>query len=189
MVRSLASFFFSDAYRIRRSFPRLFLTWVALNSLTLTFIGTHGVAQIIGEKAEMERLEDQAEEAIANGDPEGATLNSGKAALMASILAKQETSEEEQLVYEGAEALFRAQENGYRALAIFERAGGQPPAPSSVCHMLDLATTYGKTANEKLLAAAQTTQISESESLQHFTSKTHEWVEIIQELRGDFACP
>ena len=143
----------------------------------------------MGEEAEMSRLENRAEEAMANEDPEGATLNIGKAALMASILANRETDERGTLFYNGVEALFRAQENGYRALALFERAGGQPPAASSVCQMLDLAAQFGQTATKKLTKAVDPSQASHKHRLQHFTLKTREWVEIIQELRTDFACP
>ena len=92
----------------------------------------------MGDVAEMDRLESRAEEAMANGDPEGATLTIGRAALMASFLAERETDHKAKLVYGGAESLFRAEENGYRAVALFERAGGRPPAPSSVCRILGL---------------------------------------------------
>ena len=187
MLGSLASLPINEATRARRIF--LHLIWVVMVSGTLISARTPGIAQVMGEEAEMERLEDRAEEAMANGDPEGATLNSGKAALMASILAERETDKQGKLFYNGVEALFRAQENGYRALALFERAGGQPPAPSSVCQMLDLAAQYGQTATEKLTKSAHPSQISDKNHLQRFTLKTREWVEIIRELRTDFACP
>ncbi|MEE8234745.1 MAG: hypothetical protein V3R11_00900, partial [Nitrospirales bacterium] len=47
-------------------------------------------AQLIGEEAELDRLQEKAEASMALGDLEGAALNIGKAALMASILAKKE---------------------------------------------------------------------------------------------------
>ncbi len=62
---------------------------------------------VMGEKAEMDRLEVKAEEAMANGDSNGATLAIGRAALMASILAKKESNPKTKLVYASAEDLFR----------------------------------------------------------------------------------
>ena len=145
-------------------------------------------AQLIGEKAEMDRLEIKADEAMASGDPNGATLAIGRAALMASVLAKREGDPQAKLLYDGAEALFRAQENAYRALALFEQAGGQSPAPSGVCRLFSLAENYGLSATKKL---AQATPLSEKLSLDlhhHLTDKTQEWVQIIEELQADFSC-
>ena len=107
-------------------------------------------AQVLGEKAELFRLEDKAEDAIAQGDPNGAALTIGKAALMASVLAEKETNPQTRQIYDGAEALFRAQENGYRALALFEQAGGQLPPPGGVCQLLGLAQQNGEIATQKL---------------------------------------
>ena len=109
---------------------------------------------MMGEKAEMDRLEVKAEEAMANGDPNGATLAIGRAALMASVLAKQQNNPQIKLVYEGAEALFRAQENAYRALAIFEQAGGQLPRKMAKGIEVNRSTwmvKFNKTFNVKSL--------------------------------------
>ena len=145
-------------------------------------------AQLMGERAEMDRLEVKAEEAIGNGDPNGATLAIGRAALMASVLAKRESHPQTKLIYGGAEALFRAQENAYRALALYEQAGGQRPAPSGVCQLLSLAEKYGVSATKKLV---QATPLSEKSSLDlhhHLTEKTQEWAQIIQDSQADFSC-
>lgn len=144
-------------------------------------------AQVIGEKAEMDRLEIKAEEAIANGDPNGATLAIGRAALMASVLGKQENNPQARLVYDGAEALYRTQENGYRALALFEQAGGQPPAPSGVCELLTLAEQYGVTATQKL---AQASVVEEAlvDLHHHLIGKSREWIQILEDLQADFSC-
>ena len=136
----------------------------------------------------MDRLEQKADEAIAIGDPNGASLAIGKAALMASVLAEKETDLQTKQVYAGAEALFRAQENSYRALALFEQAGGQMPAPSGVCQLLGLAKQDGKRAEENL---GQQLATSKSDSVtlhQRFDEKAQEWVQIIEELRTDFSC-
>jgi len=103
----------------------------------MLFVGTdNSMAQVMGELGEMDRLEDRAEEAIANGDADSAALNMGKAALMAKIVAQQEDSKNNRLLFQTAEILFRGQEQGYRALAMFDQAGGQPPAPRGVCQFL-----------------------------------------------------
>ncbi|MEO6203410.1 MAG: hypothetical protein ABIU05_24560 [Nitrospirales bacterium] len=101
--------------------------WVLFIVLTIPYAG-NGLAQVSGELGEMDRLEQQAEDAIANGDPEGAALSIGKAALMAKLLAQKEEYQQTRLLYQAAETLFRGQEQGYRTFALFERAGGQPPA-------------------------------------------------------------
>jgi hypothetical protein len=145
-------------------------------------------AQLIGEKAEMDRLEVKAEEAIANGDPNGATLAIGRAALMASVLAKQESDPHTKLAYEGAEDLFRTQENAYRALAIFEQAGGQLPASSGVCRLLNLAKQYGTSATKKLMQATSNTSGDTTDLYDHLTEKTQEWVQIVEDLQADYSC-
>ena len=143
---------------------------------------------MMGEKAEMDRLEVKAEEAMANGDPNGATLAIGRAALMASVLAKQQNNPQTKLVYEGAEALFRAQENAYRALAIFEQAGGQLPASSGVCQLLNLAENNGISATEKLMQATPNSSGDTTDLYNRVTERTQEWVPIIEDLQADFSC-
>ena len=44
------------------------------------------VAQVTGDAAEMDRLRVKAEEAIGRDDPDGATMNMGRAALMAKLV-------------------------------------------------------------------------------------------------------
>src|SRR6185295_16306611 len=119
----------------------------------LTLLAWHApaisVAQTIGEHAEMERLRVKADEAIANGDPDGAAMNSGKAALMASQLAKRDGENPTGDWYRAAEALFRSQEHGYRALALFQRGGGNPPASTGVCQSLQLAKQESSRAMQR----------------------------------------
>lgn len=98
------------------------------------------LAQVTGDAAEMERLRVRAEEAIGNDDPDGAAMSMGRAALMAKRLGL--LNKDEPTVfrfYQGGEALFRSQEHGYRAIALFRRAGGQLPASSGVCGSLAMA--------------------------------------------------
>jgi hypothetical protein len=141
------------------------------------------LAQVVGDEAEMERLRVKAEEAIANGDPDGASMNSGKAALMAAQLAKQRRADPESAWYQGAESLFRAQEHAYRALALFQRAGGQPPASTGVCSSMQLAKRELQAAEKGLQEGSDTTG---KRAVLH--SVATEWANTIEGLTNDFQC-
>lgn len=107
---------------------------------TLLAIAHLAAAQVIGNEAEMDRLQGKAEEAMASDDPEGAAMTMGRAALVAKFLAKTHQDDGAAVrVFQGAETLFRSQEHSYRAMALFRRAGGQLPASSGVCGSLSLA--------------------------------------------------
>jgi hypothetical protein len=151
-------------------------------------------AQVLGEEAEMARLQSRAEEAAAAGDAEGAAMSMGKAALMAAVLAKDRTDRAGRY-FLGAEALFRAQEHAYRALGLFQRAGGQPPASSGVCQTIRLATQYAAGAHERLTAVAKippsTKALAETPYLQQarrLQADAEDWMRIIEGMIGDFQC-
>ena len=150
--------------------------------------GRIGITQVTGELGEMDRLEQQAEDAIANGDPEGAALSIGKAALMAKILAQKAAPEQTRFLYQAAETLFRGQEQGYRAFALFERAGGQPPASKGVCQYLSHAEEKVKQSQNDLKALADFTNESLRERQQRQIGKTKEWGRLLQGLQQDFSC-
>jgi hypothetical protein len=137
-------------------------------------------AQVIGEEAEMDRLQNRAEEAIANGDPDGAAMNMGKAALMASQLAKRHANASQSQWFRGAEALFRAQEQAYRALALFHRAGGQPPASSGVCGSMRLAKEHLDKSVALLVDAAPRDG--------RLQSSAAEWIKTVDGMNADFQC-
>jgi hypothetical protein len=160
---------------------RFFPYMVVLAALPLIGELTGGEAQVMGEKAEMDRLEVKAEEAMANGDI-------GRAGLMASVLAKNESNPQTKLVYEGAEDLFRTQENAYRALALFEQAGGQSPAPSGVCQLLSLAEQHGTRATRQLTQANPGSESESRDQYDRLTEKTQEWVQMVEDLQADFSC-
>ena len=136
----------------------------------------------------MDRLQVKAEEAMANGDPNGAALAIGRAALMASELAKKEGNPQTKLVYKGAENLFRTQENAYRALALFEQAGGQPPAPSGVCQLLNLAEQHIKRATRKFDQAAPGSDEDSRDLYDRLPGVTQDWVQVVEGLQADFSC-
>ncbi len=141
-------------------------------------------AQLIGEEAELDRLQEKAEASMALGDPEGAALNIGKAALMASILAKKEPETDAGQIYLGMAWLFRAQENTYRAIALFQRGGEGIPASSGVCYSLALGAQDAERSQEPLGTLAPTDQ-----DQQRFQAQALEWTETIKELQADFECP
>jgi len=136
-------------------------------------------AQLTGDQAELRRLRDNAEETMDIGDPQGAALNSGKAALM----AKQETRPTPHAHFTILEALLRAQENVYRAIALFQQSGEQIPASSGVCGTLSLALTHQKKAETFLPSSP-----SEDPLFQNLPIDVYEWKETIGELQMDFKC-
>lgn len=142
-------------------------------------------AQVLGEKAEMGRLQAKAEDAMANDDPDGAAMAMGRAALMAAQLGKKETGVAAQ-VYRAQEALFRSQEHVYRAVALFRRAGGQLPASSGVCGSLSLAQST-------LHHAVDTVPAASSQPVASDVARLHEavdnWATVIEALITDYQCP
>lgn len=147
------------------------------------------LAQVVSDEAEMQRLQNRAEEAMANGDADGAALHSGKAALMAAQLARQHPEPTVAGLYRGAEALFRAQEHGYRAQALFQRAGGQLPASSGVCGTLRMADLKVAEATKRLHeepgSAIEAGYRSEWERLR---GQAADWAQTIDGMTKDFQC-
>jgi hypothetical protein len=145
-------------------------------------------AQVIGNEAEMDRLQGKAEEAMASDDPEGAAMAMGRAALMAKFLAKTHQDDGSAVrLFEGAETLFRSQEHSYRAMALFRRAGGQLPASSGVCGSLSLA--------QSSLQQALTTLTQESSAPGPRTAKAlqlqqaaADWGTVIDSIIADYQC-
>lgn len=151
--------------------------------------GSAGLAQVIGEEAEMKRLERRAEDSIVAGDAEGAAMNMGKAALMAAQLAKRDRPEAVRHLFQGLERLFRAQEHAYRAVALFERAGGRPPASSSVCATIGLADREIAASGEILAPPASEDLDPPARRMhEHYQRVAAEWAETIRGLRADFDC-
>lgn len=137
----------------------------------------------------MKRLEQRAEDQIAVGDAEGAAMSIGKAALMAGELAKRDRREAVQSLFQGVERLFRAQEHTYRAVALFERAGGRPPASSGVCATIGLAERDIAASGTILsLPASADRDPAARRMREHYQRVSADWVETIHGLRADFDC-
>ncbi len=145
------------------------------------------LTQVLGELGEMDRLEQRAGEAIANGDPEGAALSIGKAALMAGLLAQKEEKDNVRNLYETTETLFRGQETGFRALALFERAGGQPPASPGICQFLSQALKMVNTS-EHNYAILHANDESLKSRQQQYLARSREWSGVFKGLSNDLGC-
>jgi hypothetical protein len=166
---------------------------LTLSILLITILGfftsTHSPAQRIGEQAEMDRLEQQADDLAAQADPEGAALAIGKAAMMADLLTTESQKPAAREIFQAASLLYRAQELGFRALALFERTGDTPPAPAGVCQYLFQG--HQKLADSKDLLE-RTTFVSPEEikvRREKLLQKNEEWANLLPGLHQDFACP
>ena len=140
-------------------------------------------AQTSKDQEELMRLRDNAEEAMSVGDPQTAATNSGKAALLTSLMAKEETRPDFRSQLESMEAIFRTQEQIYRAIALFQQSGEQIPASSSVCTSITQAASHQRQAKNLLASAPPADPIFES-----LPTDLQEWKEIIDELQTEFGC-
>ncbi len=170
--------------------------FTALGRLTVVALTLHIptawlLAQGVGEEAEMDRLQARAEELIANSDPEGAAMQMGRAALMALQLTKRAGDRPVRSVYAGAETLFRAQEHAYRALALFQRAGGQPPASTGVCHTLQAARSGVQKAGLELTLDPNSVALAPTEfsRLAALRATAEDWTTVVASMASDFECP
>jgi hypothetical protein len=152
--------------------------------LTLVF------SQVIGDEAELERLRFKAEDAMANEDADGAAMAMGRAALMALHLAKRHTDGVRGRIFQGAEHLFRSQEHGYRALALFRRAGEQLPASSGVCGSLRLAHTEAEHSLQTLTAVLSAGDADPQVVRQanDFRQAAETWITVLGSMHTDFQC-
>ena len=145
-------------------------------------------AQVTGDEAEMNRLHVKAEEAIGNDDPEGAAMNIGRAALMAKQLGRLNASDPTAVrLYRGAEALFRAQEHSYRAMALFRRAGGQLPASSGVCGSLALSQASLEHALSDLAETAPP-PAALAEQAKDWRDTADDWTAVVASMLTDYQC-
>ncbi|MCC6140955.1 MAG: hypothetical protein IT389_10115 [Nitrospira sp.] len=159
-------------------FMLVLLTSLALHSAA-------GVAQVMGDEAELGRLQSKAEDAIGNDDADGAAMMMGRAALLAAQLSKRETGEKAAF-RKSQEALFRSHEHAYRAMALFQRAGGQLPASSGVCGSLALARTSLSHVTELDLPASQDARLLEEGK--RLRAASDNWHQIIDAMAAEYQC-
>jgi hypothetical protein len=152
--------------------------------------GGIGLAQVVGEEAELDRLRAKAEEAMGNDDAEGAAMNMGRAALMAAQMGKRQTEPALRQTFKATEHLYRSQEHGYRGLALFRRAGGELPASAGVCGSLQLAQLELQHAQDTL-AASETPDrpAAASPRLPAIRQTTDDWTIVLSSMQSEFRCP
>ncbi len=161
---------------------------LGLGCIAALLIANLATAQLIGNEAEMDRLQGKAEEAMASDDPEGAAMAMGRAALMAKYLAKTNQNDGSALrLFHGAEILFRSQEHSYRAMALFRRAGGQLPASSGVCGSLSLAQSSLQQALTMLTPENCEPGACTAKSFQ-LQQAAADWRTVIDSLIADYQC-
>ncbi len=151
-------------------------------------IGGPVLAQVMGDEAEMDRLAQRAEEAMAYDDPHGAALSIGKAALMAALLAQEQQEQGEQKYYATLTKLFRAQEEAYRAVALFEQTGRPSPPPSGVCQALLQSQTNIQDSQRTIRTLGGEASSPVQERLNRYLSLTEDWMEILPNLYSEFSC-
>ena len=162
--------------------------WSGLAVLSLLLMAPLSLAQVVGKLGEMERLEQQADDLAAQADPEGAALAIGKAAMMADLLITESQKPAAGEIFQAASLLYRAQELGFRGLALFERTGGTPPAPAGVCQYLFQGRQ--KLADSKDLLENTLSVSPEEISVRRekLLQKNEEWENLLLDLHKDFAC-
>lgn len=172
---------------VRMPKPTLWMIgWCTISAITWCLPGW---TQTIGDEAELERLRVKAEEAIANDDPEGAAMAMGRAAMMAKRLSLVNKNDGDSArLYQGAESLFRSQEHGYRAMALFRRAGGQLPASSGVCGTLALAQGSVQHAISEL-AGVTAPPAALTEQIKRWHDTADDWVTVVAAMITDYQCP
>ena len=120
---------------------------------------------------------------MAQGDPQGAAISIGRAALLASQLGKQQDPRTDHPPYRLMVDLFRTQEQVYRAIALFQQSGERTPVSSGICSLLSLGKLH---ASRALVDKSTTTAGSALHESLH--RQTTEWLEIVRELQQEWAC-
>jgi Tfp pilus assembly protein PilX len=116
-------------------------------------------------------------------------MNMGRAALMAKRLSLLNRDNAGSLrLYQAAESLFRSQEHGYRAMALFRRAGGQLPASSGVCGSLALAQGSVQHALSDL-AHESAPPASMVERAKRWRETADDWTTVVASMITDYQCP
>ena len=168
--------------------PIVCLIGCTISAITWSPAGP-GWTQTVGDEAELERLRVKAEDALASDDPEGAAMAMGRAAMMAKRLSLVNRNDGTSArLYQGAESLFRSQEHGYRAMALFRRAGGQLPASSGVCGSLALAQGSVQHALSDL-APGDSPPEALMERVKHWRETADDWVTVVAAMIADYQCP
>ena len=168
---------------------RLFTCLACIFALATFFVAVIQ-AQVMGEEAELNRLRAKAEEAMGNDDAEGAAMSMGRAALMAAQLSKRHSDPVMKQTYNAAEHLYRSQEHGYRAVALFRRAGGELPASAGVCGSLQLGQlelSHTQTSLEPPHQAIPDEALRTR--MKPLQEAAEDWAIVLGSMRAEFHCP
>ena len=155
----------------------------AVTLLALVVAVSSGTAQATDPDLELSRLQAQAADSIAQGDPQGAAISIGRAALLASQLSKHQAPQTDQPPYRLLVDLFRTREQVYRAVALFRQGGEQTPVSSGICSLLSLGRQHADRALQNNSGTAAGTVVHEP-----LRRQTMEWLEIVQELQREWDC-
>ncbi|MCY4612602.1 MAG: hypothetical protein OXB94_03145 [Nitrospira sp.] len=120
---------------------------------------------------------------MAQGDPQGAAISIGRAALLASQLGQQQAPQTDHPPYRLMVDLFRTQEQVYRAIALFQQSGERTPVSSGICSLLSLGRQHAARALKNNSVTAEGPAFHEP-----LHQQTTEWLEIVQELQQDWNC-
>ena len=151
--------------------------------LVLVVCVPSGTVQATNADRELSRLQTQAEDSMAQGDPQGAAISIGQAALLASQLSKQQGPDTTQPPYRLMVDLFRTQEQVYRAMALFQQSGERTPVSSGICSLLSLGKQHAERALKNNAVTAAGRALHEP-----LHQQTMEWLEIVQELQQEWDC-
>ena len=166
------------------------LTFLVYALAVTTLFAIPSQAQVMGEEAELNRLRTKAEEAMGNEDAEGAAMSMGRAALMAAQLSKRYADPVLKQTYTAAEHLYRSQEHGYRAVALFRRAGGELPASGGVCGSLQLGQLELNHAQRALEPPHQTVPAEASRArMKPLLEAADDWAIVLSSMEAEFHCP
>lgn len=158
------------------------VAWICSVSLLVLVVSVFpGPAQASDAERELSRLQTQAENAMAQGDPQGAANSIGRAALLASQLDKQ--SDATRPPYRIMSDLFRTQEQVYRAIALFQQSGERTPASSGICSLLSQGGQHAVRALEHNSATTASPAVHE-----RLQQETMEWLETVQEVQQEWDC-
>ena len=168
-----------------RVIPRTRSGWVkwSLCSLGVLALPLLTIALTETDRLTLNKLQEQAIQAMGQGDPDGAAITIGKAALLASQIAPDNSGKTDSPVDKLLVSLYRTQEHTYRAIALFQQSGSQTPASFGVCQTV--AQGMLQSAHSKALIEGH---LPEETSVSSFHQQVREWEETLQELEKEFGC-
>ena len=160
------------------------VAWLCSVSLLVLVVAVSSdTVEATNAERELSRLQVQAEDSMAQGDPQGAANSIGRAALLASQLSKQQGPQTDQPPYRIMVDLFRTQEQVYRAMALFRQSGEQTPVSSGICSLLSLGRQRAARALQNNSGTAAGSAVREP-----LRRQTMEWLETVQELQQEWEC-